>query len=96
MRYLYKRRFLETYDSLSEREQELVRAADRLIREYHATRRAPYGLRIKKLYQGREEAVFEARPSLALRMVWAERADLVSFVLLGTHDEVRRYLKSLV
>jgi len=96
MRYLYKRRFLQAYDSLPEREQELVRAADRSIREYHATRRAPYGLRIKKLYQGRKEAVFEARPSLALRMVWAEREDIVAFVLLGTHDQVRRYLKGLV
>lgn len=93
MRYLYKKRFLKAFDDLSEQPQALVRAADREIRAYHETRRAPVGLRIKKLLQRGDEAVYEARPNIALRMIWAERGDLVAFLLLGTHDAVRRFLK---
>lgn len=95
MRYLYKKRFLEAFDALSAKDQALVRAADREIRTYHESRRAPVGLRIKKVFERGPESVYEARPSIALRMVWAERDDLAAFLLLGTHDEVRRFLRRL-
>ena len=67
MRYLS--RFLEAYDGLSSRDQELVRSADGQIRDYHHTHKAPYGLRIKKLHQRQRESVYEARPAIALRIV---------------------------
>lgn len=95
MRYIYKKRFLEYYDSLTDDEKTLVRTADKQIRDYYQNRIAPVGLRIKKLHQRTGEAVYEARPNLSLRIIWAERYDLVSFVLLGTHDDVHRYLKRL-
>ena len=95
MRYLYKKRFLEAFDSLSVKDQALVREADREIRAYHDRQRAPVGLRIKKLLQAGDQAVYEARPSLALRMIWAESGSLAAFLLLGSHDEVRRLLRRL-
>lgn len=93
MRYLYKKRFLEEFDRLSPADQALVRAADREIRAAHETGRASAGLRIKKLHHRGEASLYEARPSLALRMIWARREEMISFLLLGTHDEVRRFLK---
>lgn len=95
MRYLYKRRFLEAYDLLSDKEREAVRDSEKQIRRYHRTRDIPLGLGLKKLYGRQGEAVYEARVGLALRILWAETQDLAVFLLLGSHDEVRRYLKKL-
>lgn len=95
MRYLYKRRFLEAYDLLSDKEREAVRDSERQVREFHRTRRLPHGLGLKKLYSRQGEAVYEARVGLALRILWAETQDLAVFILLGSHDEVRRHLKKL-
>jgi len=95
MRYLYKKRFLDAFDALSHDDQALARAADRAIREYHRTRRAPYGLRMKKLHASGEGVLFEARLSLSLRILWAEGPGQASFLLLGSHDELRRVLKRL-
>ena len=95
MEFIYKKHFLSAFKDLKTSEQFLVRQTARQIQEYYRTRRAPYGLRIKKLFQSPEGKVFEARPTIALRILWVEGRGIVSFVLLGNHDEVRRYLKSL-
>ena len=95
MEFIYKRHFLSAFKRLKTSEQFLVRQTVHQIQEYYRTRHAPYGLRIKKLFQSSEDKVFEARPTIALRIIWVEGQGLVSFVLLGNHDEVRRYLKSL-
>ncbi|OGR84484.1 MAG: hypothetical protein A2901_01335 [Elusimicrobia bacterium RIFCSPLOWO2_01_FULL_54_10] len=95
MEYLYKKHFLSAFKSLKTSEQFLVRETVHQIQDYHKTRQAAYGLRIKKLFQSSEGKVFEARPTIALRILWVEGEGIVSFVLLGSRDEVRRYLKSL-
>ena len=76
-------------------DQVFVSAADKDIRSYYESRKAPFGLRMKKLHQGSGAAVYEARPNLSMRLLWAESEDMVSFLALGNHDEVRRYLKRL-
>lgn len=95
MRFTYKERFLKRFDRFAWREQALILEADRQIRGYYATRQAPFGLRVKLLYARGDDKVFEARVSQAIRLVWAERPEEVVFVLVGLHDEVRRYLRSL-
>ena len=95
MGFLYKKRFLSSFNRLRTSEQVLVRETVQQIRGYYETRHSPYGLRIKKLHQSSSGKVFEARPTIALRILWVEGESLISFVLLGTHDEVHRYLKSL-
>jgi len=95
MNFRYKKAFLKLFDRFSPADQELIIAADKEIRNYYTTRNAPYGLRIKKLYEDAKDEIFEARVSDKIRIIWVESEDLVIFALLGSHDEVKRYLKSL-
>lgn len=95
MQFLYKERYLKRFDRFSASEQTLILEADQQIRAYYHTRQVPFGLRLKLLYTKGEEKIFEARVSQAIRILWAQREEQVSFVLLGLHNEVRRYLRSL-
>ena len=50
------------------------------------------GLGIRKLHGS---GIWEARVGLGLRLVFALERGLLTLVRVGSHDEVRRYLKSL-
>lgn len=95
MQFIYKARHLKRFDRFPQHEQALILEANRQIRTYYTTRQAPHGLRIKQLYATSTDKIFEARASQAIRILWAEQGALVSFVLLGLHDEVKQYLRSL-
>lgn len=95
MKFRYKKTFLKRFDHFSSTEKDLIISADKEIRKYYLTNAAPYGLRIKKLYDDNRDKIFEARVSDKIRIIWLESEDLVTFALLGSHDEVKRYLKSL-
>ena len=62
---------------------------------YFETQQAPTGLSLKKLFS-REGlgAVFEARISRALRLVFTLQQNVVTFVMVGDHDEVRRFIRT--
>lgn len=49
------------------------------------------GLGIRKLV----DSYFETRIGLDLRLVFKLDVDTITFVLAGTHDEVRRFLRGL-
>lgn len=95
MQFFYKERYLKQFDRFPRREQLLIHETDRQIRAYYATRQAPFGLRIKHLYTRNPLKIFEARVTQATRIVWVEQEDTVYFGLVGSHDEVKRYLRSL-
>ena len=95
MRFLYKERYLKQFGRFPRNDQLLIQETDRQIRAYYHTRQAPFGLRITLLFSIGLAKVFEARISRAIRVVWVESGDLISFALLGSHDEVKRYLRSL-
>ena len=95
MQCFYKGRYLKRFDRFPRHEPLLIAEADRQLRASYATRQAPHGLRIKLLYASGPEKIFEARASQSMRIVWAERSDVVSLVLVGLHDEVQRSLRSL-
>ncbi len=91
--FLYKRAFLKVFDSYMESEKELVISADREIRRYYMKQSAPYGLRIKKLFERGDGKTFEARVSDKVRLLYVESGELVVFAFLGNHEQVRRYIK---
>ena len=95
MQFFYKERYLKRFDRFSVEEQALILEADHHIRVFYATRQAPHGLGIKLLYTKGADKIFEARASRGIRIVWAKRGDMVSFLLVGLHDEVQQYLRSL-
>ena len=87
---IVKARFQRAYDKLSAPEQDLAKKALRLLQQYLETGHAPVGLGLKKLGPG----VYEFRVGLALRGVYVEDGLVLALALLGSHDEVRRFLKS--
>jgi hypothetical protein len=84
-----KASFQRAYDSLSSDEQVRVKKALRLLQHYLEAGEAPVGLGLKKLGQG----IYEFRVGLALRGVSVEEGATLALVLLGSHDEVRRFLR---
>ncbi len=94
MKFLYKKAFLRAFDRYKESEKELIISADKQIRHFYLKQTAPYGLRIKKLFEKRGEKTFEARVSDKIRLLFVESKGLVAFAFLGNHEQVRRYIKS--
>jgi hypothetical protein len=89
MRFHYKKEFIKQFDVYSRQEQDLILEADRQIKDYVKDQNAPYGLRIKNIGKN----VFEARVSKQIRIVWVKQEDMITFALIGSHDEVRRFIK---
>ena len=86
---IVKARFQRAYDGLSTIEQEAVKKSLRMLHAYLETRQAPLGLGLKTLGAG----VYEFRAGLALRGVYVEEGSVLALALLGSHDDVRRFLK---
>ena len=84
-----KASFQRAYDRLPAPERDRVKKALQLLQRYLEAREAPLGLGLKRLGPG----VFEFRAGLALRGVYVEEGALVVLTLLGSHDDVRRFLK---
>jgi hypothetical protein len=84
-----KAAFQRTYDRLSDGERALVKKSLRLLQHYLETGQAPLGLGLKKLGPG----VYEFRAGLALRGLYVEEGSVLALALLGSHDDVRRFLK---
>lgn len=82
-------RFRKAYHRLQVADQTLVDHALRQLAVALETRHAAVGLGLKKL----GPSVFEVRAGLALRIVYIEEGPQVILALLGTHDEVRRFLR---
>ena len=84
-----KASFQRAYDRLPMDERARVKKVLALLQRYLSTGEAPLGLGLKKLGPG----VYEFRAGLALRGVYVEEESLLVLVLLGSHDEVRRFLR---
>jgi len=54
------------------------------------TGQAPYGFRLKKINHNK----YEFRIDIRLRVVLKEEENTFYLVLVGDHDEVRRYLRN--
>ena len=94
MEYVYAPRYIKQFDALSVPHQQLALDTDAGIRRYYQTGEASFGLRIKRLHTSAHGKVFEARVSISLRTLWLQHGRQVTFVLLGSHDEVRRFLRA--
>ena len=84
-----KARFQRAYDRLGVDEQLRVKKSLQLFQEYLASGKASLGFGLRKLAPG----IYEFRVGLALRCVCVEQGDVLVLALLGSHDEVRRFLR---
>jgi len=92
MKLLLMERFLRDLADLSP--QDRSRCFELLMALPKATG-APHrhaGLGIRKLHSS---GIYEARVGLALRVVFALRAEQAILVRVGSHNDVRKYLASL-
>ncbi len=90
---LYRRThpFLRQYENYAPQVQEQIEQTLFQIRDYLERGQAPYGLRIKRL--GRN--LYEARVDIHLRIVFFKGRDIIKFICVGNHEDVRICLKNL-
>ena len=86
---IVKARFQRAYDRLSEAEQGLAKKALQSLQGYLESGHASGGLGVKTLGPG----VYEFRVGLALRGVYVEEGSVLALAILGSHEDVRRFLK---
>ncbi|MBI5873307.1 MAG: hypothetical protein HZB36_04100 [Candidatus Omnitrophica bacterium] len=91
MKIVYKKDFLKSFSSYTRQEQELILEADKQIKLFLEAKfeDVPYGVRIKKIGPN----TFEARVNDKIRIIWVKTDKVAYFVLIGNHEDVRRYIK---
>lgn len=90
MNYIVLRSFIKKFDSYHKQEQEIINRTIEDIQQYLETNQASHGLRIKRLF----EKIYEGRINIHLRIAFFRDKDAVKFFCLGSHDDIRRCLKS--
>ena len=95
MTYKYKAAFEKRLNRLPAADQErIAETVEQLVR-FFDSRQAPEGLGVKKLFGSHElGTVFEARASLAIRLVFGVRSSVVTFLCVGNHGEVKQFIRS--
>lgn len=89
--FTVKARFQRRYDRLPHPERLLVKKSLGQFQHYLETGEMSLGLGLRKLGPG----VYEFRVGLALRILSVEEGPLVVLAFLGSHDEVRRFLRRM-
>lgn len=91
MRYEYKPSFDRTFKKLPKgRRDKALKAIFALVDYFEAGKRSR-GLGLKHL----RADFWEMRSDIKDRIIFAFSDDTVSFLIVGTHDEIRRFLKGV-
>jgi len=89
MRYRATARFDRSLARLDpSRKARVTASIDQLVAGFE-TGQLPAGVGMKQLRPG----LWEFRAGLSDRVVFSRTADLVAFLLVGTHDEIKRFLR---
>ena len=92
MRFEFKPSFEDSLKSLAiEDKQEIKQVALKLIGILSQDRFIHQGIGLKKL----RGDYWEVRRGLKMRIILRWHKDLVEFILAGSHDDIRRYLKRI-
>ena len=91
MRYQYKPSFVQTIKKLTPQRKTKVKETIQNLVIFFETGQKTTGLGLKKLRKN----FWELRIDLKERVIFRLRDDLVEFVITGSHDEIKRYLKNL-
>ena len=86
----YSATFLRAFRRLrATRQESTIQAIETLFSCLEQNRDIPSGLGLKKL----DKTYWEIRSTLADRIIFEWLKDEVTFRIIGSHDEVRRFLK---
>lgn len=89
MRFQGTKAFHREWNRLPSDRQEKAREALELLNRFFHGGPKPEGLGLKKL----RDPFWEIRTTLKDRIIFTLEKDLVTFVLIGSHDEVHRFLR---
>ncbi|MFH0802797.1 MAG: hypothetical protein V2A78_10500 [bacterium] len=93
MRIELKKSFLRAFKKLTLQEQDdTSEVLGRLI-EALKLQLVPKGLGLKSLIV--KSRIWEVRVNRSVRLIFRYEGDLLEFAFVGTHDDLRKYLKSL-
>ena len=91
MRYERQPSFDNTIKILPEsRKIKVKEAIKHLVTFFETEKKAP-GLGLKKL----QKNYWEIRTNIKDRILFKFKGDIVKFIIVGTHDEIKRYLKDI-
>ena len=91
MRYFRAAAFQQAYKGLDPSRQRRVDRALQQLAVLYAQSERPFGIGLKSLKPG----IWEARAGLADRILFRWTGDVVEFLFVGNHDEIKRLLKQL-
>lgn len=91
MRYYTTPAFDKSVEDLSEDRKKRVKKAIDLAVAFFETGDLPHGLGLKPL----GHSIWEIRAGLSERVLFRKNKEVVEFLLAGSHDEVKQYLKRL-
>ncbi len=89
MRYYVSPSFERSVRSLDSARKDRIKKAIQLTVAFFETRKLPHGLGLKLL----RNELWEIRSGLADRIIFRKVKDTIEFLLVGSHDEIRRFLK---
>ena len=91
MRYAYQPSFLDATRHLSHGQSAKLLKTIEKFQHAIEGHQWPQGLRIIHL----RDDYFEFRVDIQMRVIYRRTSDLIQYVLYGSHDQVRRFLKVL-
>ena len=91
MKYEFKSSFDKTFKRLELIRKKRVMNAVSLLIDFFDTGKKAKGLGLKHL----RENFWEVRADIKDRILFTLKEELVSFVIVGDHDEIKRFLKNL-
>ena len=90
MNYFFKPHFARLFKKLEPLKQKQIIAAIEALKVALEAGQKPEGLGLKRL----NDNLWEMRSSLKDRILFTLDKDIVSFVLVGNHDDILKYLKN--
>ncbi len=91
MNFFFKPSFIRIFKKLDNFKQKQIIDAIEALKIVLEQRHSLEGLGFKRL----KEDFWEIRASLKDRIVFSFKKDTVTFVLAGSHDDVKKYLRNL-
>lgn len=91
----YKARFVKAFRRLPAHDQQRTIETVEQLERFFATRQAPEGLGLTKLFSTEPLGVVcEARATRVLRVLFAVRQEVLTCLMVGDHEEVRQFIRS--
>lgn len=89
----YKKSFYKTFDPRPAKQQEKIFNTIQKLLQSLETQKLPKGLGVTLLDP--TSRIWEARVTLHIRVVFRYKNNLLELGFVGTHDQVKKYLKNL-